>query len=280
MVAINPDDPPWGLLGATGLVIGSLAFIILLQIFAIAPYFVWRAMNSLPLMEGGQPDKNVILISVIAMLPAHLLTLALAWFIVTGKGKRAFWDMLGWAWNPRYGFVADIAACVGITIGLYGIGVALSYLFGNQETELIRIINSSQAARYAVVVMAVLTAPLVEEVVYRGVLYPALQRRIGRLWGVVGVMSVFALIHVPQYYPNYGAISAIVVLSFALTLVRAYTGRLLPCVIIHTIFNSLSSVGILLEPYFKNMPTVTDEKTSSLILPYVLHAAQFVSLFF
>ncbi|HEY0101736.1 MAG TPA: CPBP family intramembrane glutamic endopeptidase, partial [Pyrinomonadaceae bacterium] len=120
-----------------------------------------------------------------------------------------------------------------------------------------------------IVAMAVLTAPLVEEVVYRGVLYPALQRRIGMHLGVVGVMLVFAAIHFPQYYPNYGAISTIVVLSLTLTVIRAYTGRLLPCVVIHTIFNSASSVGILLEPYLKNLQSLTEQPTSS-FLPLLL----------
>jgi uncharacterized protein len=125
--------------------------------------------------------------------------------------------------------------------------------------------------------MAVLTAPVVEEVVYRGIFYPALQRRIGMLWGVVGVMFVFALIHVPQYYPSFGAISAIGVLSLTLTLVRAYTGRLLPCVIIHTIFNSLSSIAILLEPHLKNVPTVTDPTTST-FLPLLLSTSPVAQL--
>jgi membrane protease YdiL (CAAX protease family) len=275
--AVNPDNPPWGLLAAVGVVLGSLALVVLLQVAGVVPYFIWRAVNKLPLMEGGQPDKNVILISILAMLPAHLLTLVLAWLVVTGRGKRAFWKALGWAWSPRYGFIADIAASILITIGLYAIGLALFYIFGNQETELVRMLNSSQAARYGIVVMAVLTAPLVEEVVYRGVLYPALQRRLSRLWGVLGVTLVFAVIHVPQYLPNYGAISAILVLSLTLTFVRAYTGRLLPCVIIHTIFNSFSSVGILLEPYLKSISTPTEQTTASL-LPLLLSTPPFAQL--
>ena len=279
---VNPDNPPWGLLAAVGVVLGSLALVVLLQVAGIVPYFIWRAANSLPLMVEGQMDKNVILISVLAMVPAHLLTLVLAWLVVTGRGKHAFWKALGWAWSPRYGFIADIAASILITLGLYGISVGLFYIFGNQETDLVRMLNSSPAARYGIVVMAVLTAPLVEEVVYRGVLYPALQRRTGRLWGVLGVTLVFALIHVPQYVPNYGALSAILILSLTLTFVRAYTGRLLPCVVIHTIFNSLSSVGILLEPYLKSAPPVT-EPTTSTVLPLVLstsYAAQLISHLF
>jgi membrane protease YdiL (CAAX protease family) len=265
VAVVNPDNPSWGLLAAVGVVLGSFVLIVLLQLAGIVPYFIWRAVHSLPLMETAQPDKNVILISILAMLPAHVLTLVLAWLIVTAKGRRPFWSSLGWTWSSRHGIVADIVMCVGITLGLCAVGIALSYLFGNKETDLERMLNSSLAARYGIVAMAVLTAPLVEEVVYRGVLYPALQRRIGRHLGVIGVTLVFALIHVPQYLPNYAAISAIVVLSYTLTFVRAKTGRLLPCVIIHTIFNSISAIVILLEPLLKNAPSVTDQPPASFL---------------
>jgi membrane protease YdiL (CAAX protease family) len=273
---VNPDNPPWGLPAAIGVLVASLALLVFVPVFIVVPYVFWRGVNLQTLGEFLQTDKTAIVLSIIATLPAHLLTLALTWMVVTGIGKRPFWRTLGWSWTPRLGLWSS----VGIAIGLYVLGIIIFRIFGDQETALVRLINSSAAARYSIVVMATLTAPLVEEVVYRGVLYPALQRRVGMLWGVAGVMIVFALIHVPQYYPSFGAISTIGVLSLSLTLLRAYTGRLLPCVVVHTIFNGLASVAILLEPYFKNVPTVTDEPTTSSLLPYVAHAAQIFSLFF
>ncbi|HEY0097400.1 MAG TPA: hypothetical protein VGB76_00485, partial [Pyrinomonadaceae bacterium] len=105
--AFNPDNPPWGLLAAVVVVLGSLALVVLLQLVGTVPYFIWRAANGLPLMETAQPDKNVILIAILAMLPAHVLTLTLAWLIVTSRGKRPFWSTLGWWWSPRYGWLAD-----------------------------------------------------------------------------------------------------------------------------------------------------------------------------
>ena len=269
VAAINPDDPPWGLPSAIGVLFASLALLVLIPVFTIIPYVIWRGVNLQAVGEMLQTDKTAILISILANFPAHLLTLALVWAIVTKFGKRPFWDALGWSWSPRIGFWAS----AGIALGLFGLGLLIFQIFGDQETALTRILNSSTAARYAVVLMAILTAPLVEEVVYRGVLYPALQRRVGRLWSVIGVMMVFAIIHVPQYLPSFGAISTIGVLSLSLTLVRAYTGQLLPCVVIHAVFNTLSSVGILLEPFLKNVPSVTDQPTStaSLLLARIAH---------
>lgn len=273
---VHPDNPPWGLPVAVGVLFASLALLLFVPLFAIIPYIIWRGVELQTLGEFLQTDKTAILISILANLPAHLFTLALAWAVVTGIGQRPFWRTMGWSWSSRLGPSVDFMASVGMALGLFVLGVLITQLFGDQETALTRLINSSLAARYAVVVMAVLTAPLVEEVVYRGVLYPALQRRVGRIWGIVGVMMMFALIHVPQYLPSFGAIATIGILSLSLTLVRAYTGRLLPCVIIHTLFNGLASVLILLEPTLKRMLPTTEQPTSSLLLL----ASRFAQLFF
>jgi membrane protease YdiL (CAAX protease family) len=262
----SPDDPPWGLAAAIGVLLGSLALLVIIPLCAIIPYIIWRKVNLQQIGEMLQTDKTAILITIISNLPAHLLTLALAWIVVTSFGKHPFWSTMGWKWNPRLGPAFDFFFSAGAAVGLFILGIVITLFFGEQETALTRLLNSSMAARYAIVVLAVLTAPVVEEVVYRGVFYPALQRRVGRLWGIVGVMTVFALIHVPQYLPSFGAIATIGILSLSLTLVRAYTGRLLPCVIIHTLFNSLSSVFILLEPYLKRLLPNGEQPTSSLML--------------
>jgi hypothetical protein len=130
--------------------------------------------------------------------------------------------------------------------------------FPGGDTDLEKIISSSLAARYVVVALATLSAPLVEETVYRGVLYPALQRALGALWAVLIVAALFASVHVYQYRENVGVIMAISLLSLALTLVRALTGRLLPCVVIHFLFNGVTSIWIVLEPHLKHLTNTTE----------------------
>jgi hypothetical protein len=40
------------------------------------------------------------------------------------------------------------------------------------------------------------------------------------------------------------------VLSFTLTLMRAYSGKLLPSFVVHLIFNGVQSIIIALSPFF------------------------------
>lgn len=249
--AVDPDNPPWGILLGVALTIATFLLMLLVQLFVVLPYALTRGTLDPVEIEKIIKGKTAILLSVASIFPAHLLTLALAWMIVTGFGKRPFWRSLGWAWSPRLNYLEPLA-CLGITILLLVAGRLLVVVFGDPETELERLILSSNGARYMIAAIATFTAPLVEEIVFRGVLYSGLRKRVGTAWGAALVIAIFAAIHVPQYLPNVAAITTILVLSSVLTIVRARTGRLLPCVAIHFFFNGITSVLIVLAPYIQS----------------------------
>ncbi len=79
-------------------------------------------------------------------------------------------------------------------------------------------------------------APVIEEFVFRGVLFKVLWQRTGQVWLSALVSGyLFAAIH-PQFL---GGIFPITMLGTILALVYAHTRSLLPCIIIHAINNSL-----------------------------------------
>jgi membrane protease YdiL (CAAX protease family) len=156
-----------------------------------------------------------------------------------------------------------------VLLFIIGSGIA-KLLGGDKPTQLEQIINSSLAARYAISFLAVFTAPLVEELIYRGVLYAPLQRLVGVPAAVVIVLVLFTGIHVPQYLPNVGVLVAVGLLSIVLTLVRALSGRLLPCVIIHLVFNGVQAVLLVAEPHLHRFITPVDPTIpTALIVPLI-----------
>jgi membrane protease YdiL (CAAX protease family) len=239
---INPDSPPWHWLPALGILFLSFALMVILGGVALVFYF---ALKGFP---AGQTeilkDPFAIVINLVSIVPAHFLTILAAWVLVTGGGKRPFLQTLGWNWN---GF--GVWKCVGATFGLFVIGALIIQIFGEQENDLIRILRSSREAVFVTAFIATFTAPFAEEVVYRGVLYPALRKSFGMVPAILFVTLIFAGVHFWQYYPSYGTILVICLLSLFLTVVRAWTQSLLPCFVIHTIFNGVQSVLLLLEPY-------------------------------
>ena len=120
---------------------------------------------------------------------------------------------------------------------------ALLYTWGVDVglQDQVRIIagTSSGLVRLYFIFLAAVLAPLVEELVFRGLLFPVLLQRLP-LWAALTVVStLFALMHfhVPSMAPLF-------VLSFAFCLAYLATGTLWVPIVMHGVFN-LSTVAVL-----------------------------------
>jgi membrane protease YdiL (CAAX protease family) len=248
---LSPNDPSWGIPAAIAMWLFSIALIIIVPAFFIFPYLI-----TLP---GGTPkgedmlsvltkDPTAIFLQVIAVIPAHILTFAAAWFLITRAKRDSFTKALGWR-SGGFRWWHYIAITVGFFILMTFVGQYIPVV----EDDLTRIAMSSRAALYSIAIMAVFTAPIVEEVIYRGLLYSAFQRKVGAFFSVILVTALFTSVHIPQYWENPSKIALIAGLSLVLTLMRAASGNLLPAIILHTMFNSISALQMVLEPYLKTL---------------------------
>ena len=197
-----------------------------------------------PTEEILTQDVGFALISIGATLPAHLLTLVICWLVVTSGGKRPFLQTISWGRPSKSEWLCAIALAILMT----GAAIAFEKLLPSRETSLEKLLRLGQSVRVMVAALAVVTAPLVEELVYRGVLYAGVERDWGKGAGVVAATLLFAMVHVPQYWGSYAALTAILTLSLALTLLRALTGKLAPCVIAHLVYNAIQAVALLFTP--------------------------------
>ncbi|HST51561.1 MAG TPA: type II CAAX endopeptidase family protein [Pyrinomonadaceae bacterium] len=252
---VNPDDPPWGIAGAVGVFIMAFVLMLVVQTVFLVLYVFKRGVPFTPdaLAEFATKDISAIFIQIVSIIPAHLLTLGLAWLVVTRVGKYPFLQALGLESDSKPRFLLMFSICAGLAVLLLLLSFGLVKITGNPETALDKLIESSRATALATAFAATFTAPLVEEIVFRGVLYSALQRLTGAAAAVVIVALLFAGIHVPQYWGNYGVIGSILLLSFTLTTIRALTGKLLPCFFVHLVFNGIQSFLIVLNPYFERL---------------------------
>ncbi len=255
VVSVGSAKNPWAtwldLLKAFGVWVASIVLLVATQLAVGIPYFIymWVTTGGLPQLETLTSDKILAFISIASVLPAHLLTLGLIWLVVTQGRKFPFWPTIKFHWPEGLRPVTGTIICVVIAIVLFVIGAAATYFWGGNRTQLDALVESSIAARMATAFIAVFTAPLVEELIYRGVLYSALQRAVGT--GItIGIVSLlFAGVHVFQYIDNLAVIAVITLLSFTLTLVRAQTGSVLAPFVIHLVFNAIQSVIIALSPF-------------------------------
>jgi hypothetical protein len=258
----TPNNPPWNSGVAIAVWIVSVLFILVIPAIFLLPYLALQnppIADNAEMVEFAKSDPTAIFLQIIAILPAHILTIVMAWIVVTRGRQYPFLKTLGWQTGGfRWWYYPVVLG------GFLAIAAIVSYFFPEQQNELLRILSSSRAAVFVVAFLATFTAPFVEEVVYRGVLYSAFQRTFGIPAAFLFITLLFALVHVPQYYPSGSTIFLLTLLSVILTFIRVKTGNLLPCVILHTLFNGLQSVVLILQPYFENI--AVPEKAASAFL--------------
>ncbi len=244
-VAYSPNNPPWGSGTAFSVWVLSVLFIVFVPAVFLLPYVALKFDSATmgPFSEFARTDPTAILIQIGGVVPAHLLTLLIAWMVAT-RGRRLSLketvglDPGGFRWWHY---------CIILGAFLAVAGVVSSY-FPEQEHDLERLLRSSRSVVYAVAFVATFTAPAAEEIVYRGLLYSAFQRSMGVPAAFILVTTLFVVVHVPQYYPSYSTIFLLTLLSMILTAIRVRTGSLLPCIILHTVFNGLQSLVLILWP--------------------------------
>jgi uncharacterized protein len=231
----------------TGLLVwlGSYVLIFGFQAVAFIVYLVFASPEN-----GGRitiqmlSDPLLITLSILSTFPAHILTLLLCWLIVTRRGRRPFWQSLGWGWHPQFKWVHAVA----LAFLMLGLNYLLERSLPHQETELEKLLKLGLAVRLTVAALAVLTAPLVEEIVYRGVLYSGIERALGKTAAVGMVTILFAGVHYSQYRASIAVLTAIFLLSLVLTVLRAATGKLLPCVATHLVYNGIQAIAFIAAP--------------------------------
>jgi uncharacterized protein len=264
----SPNNPPWNGWSALGVWVASVLFIAIFPILLIVPYVFGQGASILSdqaqLGEFLKSDQTAILLQLIAIIPAHLLTLALAWMVVTRLKTYPFFETLGWQWGGY-----KVWHSLAIVVFFFAVAIGLTAVFGEVENEFDKMLKSSRAAVYLVAFFATFTAPLVEEVVYRGVLYSAFQRRFGIILAVIFVTVLFTIVHVPQYslnnVPDYASVITLLLLSLTLTLIRVRTGNLLPCIVLHTVFNGIQSLLLIAQPFLPDLEKQLPDQPAMLI---------------
>ena len=142
------------------------------------------------------------------------------------------------------GYAASFAKIKGIHIRVsaYDPDSASSGTVSVTITDLFNRIQGP-ANQVLLVLVAAGLAPLGEEALFRGLLLPALTRRVGLIGGVAISAALFALLH-------FNAFAFLPLFAFGLALGAAYwmTGSLLVPILMHAVFNAVNSTLLMVLP--------------------------------
>jgi membrane protease YdiL (CAAX protease family) len=223
---------------------GSLVFALLVPLLLLLIYGGLFDPQMFQKLRSGQMTVPIIMLQLVGTFGGQVLSLLLSWVIVTGFGKRSFRGALGLGWTDTFKFPHAVA----LGVGLFGLSLALMALLPRHETDMDKLLQFGLLVRVTLALVATVGAPIQEEIVYRGVLYTALEKAIGLRASLVIVSLLFWSVHVFQYRESLATLVAVLVLSFALTALRAWSGKLLPCVATHLFFNAIQGVLIIFAP--------------------------------
>lgn len=176
---------------------------------------------------------------------AEVLTLALLWLIL--KKRRPTWAAIGFTQRPRLsdGGQAIVAGLVYFAMLMAAAGIA-GWLFNvdvNQEQDVGFKAVATDADRLMAFISLVLLPPIVEEILFRGVLLGGLRKRLSFVWAALITSALFALPHALQGSGGtllwIGAIDTFL-LSLVLCYLREKTGGLWASIILHMIKNGIA----------------------------------------
>jgi membrane protease YdiL (CAAX protease family) len=90
---------------------------------------------------------------------------------------------------------------------------------------------------FVLAAFGILVAPLMEELIFRGFLYPALARFTGVIPAVIIIGVGFALLHGTQLGYAWAPLLVLLIVGLALTLARVLTKSVAACVLMHMAYN-------------------------------------------
>ena len=135
------------------------------------------------------------------------------------------------------------------------VSVSLTFLRGEQpKTPLSEVLEATQStpAILGFLALAVLLAPLIEEIIFRGYFFYVVNQMKGSVIAVSSVALAFAFLHVGQYWGDWLAIGMVTILGFVLTLLRAWSGSTVAGIVMHYMYNAgvvvISIIMILAHP--------------------------------
>lgn len=226
-----PPDPVWSgldvlrltVLTIVALFVGIFAVLFIAR-FSIYPHSSLAGLARIPLVV------------VAGQALAYLLVLGYMYVLVTRERRRPdFLAAIHWNW-PSF-------PAVYVLVGFL-LSIALQLLASRLPIPKNLPIDTffrTPAEACVLTLFGITLAPLMEELFFRGFLYPVLARGIGLPAAVFFTAAAFALLHGSQLMFSWGPVLVIFLVGMVLTMVRAKTNSVAAGLLIHVAYNGTIS---------------------------------------
>jgi membrane protease YdiL (CAAX protease family) len=150
---------------------------------------------------------------------------------VEGTFHRPFWKAIRWNWPRNWALF--------VPIGMVMVSLQVLERFFKVPKHIpMEEFLATPLAAIMTAILAVTLGPLMEELFFRGFLYPVLARRFGVGVGIFATAIGFGLIHGLQLAFAPGLVLIIFLVGVVLTIVRAKTNSVGSSFVVHVAYNS------------------------------------------
>jgi len=225
--ARSDENPVWGgweILGIMLVTIASVFFFVIMVTIGARRYIYPHEQ----LMEVVQVHPILLLI---AQGLAYLVVIAFMVLLVKRVRDLTFAGAIRWNW-PMNPWVFLLGG-VGLSVALQILG---HFLPIPKELPMDRFFKTPIEA-WGVAIFGILVAPLMEELFFRGFLYPVLARWLGVSVSVVLTGIGFGLLHASQLGRAWAPVFMIFLVGVVLTTVRAVTKSVASSWLVHFAYN-------------------------------------------
>ena len=229
-----PPDPAWNGWDVLRLVFLSVVALFA-GVFAVLLVARWLVYPHTRLGEIARFP----LVAVAGQALAYLLILVYMYVLVTReRGRRDFLAAIHWNWPSSIGVYVLLG--IALSLGLQG----LAHFLPIPKELPIDNFFRTPAEAWALSILSVTLAPLMEELFFRAFLYPVLARRLGLPIAVFLTAVGFALLHGAQLSFAWGPVLVIFLVGVVLTMVRARKNSVAAGVLIHMAYNGTITVAM------------------------------------
>ena len=215
----------------------SWQVLVVLVLFAIIQVVVSLVLSKAFMSKDATTPPPVGVLFMGVVLISHAAGWLMAWILVTRIHGWPFVQGLGFRRWP----LSRLAFIFGAAILVYGLAMlpALAHPPPPERTNLFLEIFRSGGLNLALLLaVAVIFAPLMEEVLFRGLLFPALRRRFSFTVAALHTTLLFTALHFTQTGSYWPAMVGIFLCGACLAWLRERTGSLWPPVVFHMGFNT------------------------------------------
>jgi hypothetical protein len=163
------------------------------------------------------------------------------------RRNAPFWKTIGW--KPLHVQTASRGATVA---GYFFGGMGMAILVGLATERIhtkgklpIEQLFQTRKSILMLMLFGTLVAPLVEETIFRGYIYPVLARGLGIPAGIILTGMLFGLMHAQQLWGGWAQIGLITLVGIVLTMVRARTGTVFASFLVHLGYNGFLFLALL-----------------------------------